>query len=125
MKINHYIDNDICVVEFNLEIDEEEHASDVVNYFESMFESEEFKKILLNCKNMISIDSTGIGIIFHINKLLNIKLESNTTTDKNGNLAVCNLNKECQEVFEICSMEPLIMMFQTEAEALKYLHLKK
>ncbi len=122
MKLSNHIDQDICVVDFNIEIEQEEHTSDITNYFASLFESEKFEKILLDCRNLASIDSTGIGIIFHINKLLNLKLNSDNVVDKNGKLAVCNLNKDCQSIFDICSMEPLIMMFKTEAEALNYFH---
>jgi anti-sigma B factor antagonist len=67
-------------------------------------------KILLNCEKMDFISSSGLRVLLATAQ--NLK-------ERNGELRVCCLNEDVQEVFDISGFSKILMVFADDSEALK------
>ncbi len=72
--------------------------------------AQENKKIVVNCEKMDFISSTGLRILLVTAQKLN---------NNNGELKVCCLNEDVQEVFDITGFSSIIVVSKNEAEALQ------
>jgi anti-sigma B factor antagonist len=67
-------------------------------------------KILVNCEKMDFISSSGLRVLLATAQKLK---------DSNGELRVCCLNEDVQEVFDISGFSTILMVFKDESEALQ------
>ncbi len=67
-------------------------------------------KILLNGEKMDFISSSGLRVLLATAQKLK---------DSNGELRICCLNEDVQEVFDISGFSTILMVFKDESEALQ------
>ena len=65
-------------------------------------------KIIINMKNLTALDSTGIGILINSAKLIR---------KNRGDIVLCNVNPEINEILNVISLEKFIKIFASEVEA--------
>lgn len=65
-------------------------------------------KIVINMKNLNTLDSTGIGILINCTKLIR---------KNKGDIVLCNVAPEINEILNVISLEKFIKIFGTEVEA--------
>lgn len=72
---------------------------------------EGYRYILVNMKEVVSIDSEGLGALSYGYK---------QTISKGGNFAICELiNRDVADVVEIVNLDKIIPIYKTLEEALK------
>ena len=69
------------------------------------------RKILVNMKELTSIDSSGIGTLINTAKLLR---------PKNGDIVLTNVSKEIREIFKVIKLEDFIKIFNIDGEAMNF-----
>jgi len=68
-----------------------------------------FTRVVIDCSNTTFISSAGLRVILKVAKLLH---------KENGALALCGLNEEISEVFEISGFLTLVNVFPSLTEAM-------
>jgi len=107
-------EGDVIVVkpDFNFDIENLDNVKELRNELESFISGIDSPKVLINFENVSYIDSTGLGNIIRIFEMIR---------KKKGTLSVSNLNVDVEKIFKITTLDTLIKIFNTEAEALKNL----
>ena len=108
MEISHRLDDDICILEpvGNILWGESKTFS---KYLESILETESTKGLVINLKQVDSIDSGGIGAILSIHKQF---------TTLGYPFVLCHLSKHVSEVFHFTKVINLFTIYSTEDDAL-------
>lgn len=70
------------------------------------------KGVVLNCKNLEFIDSTGISVIVSFIK---------TLSKRGGWLKICEVNHDVKQIFEMIKLNKLAEIVETEQEVLERL----
>lgn len=65
-------------------------------------------KIVINMQDVITIDSTGIGVLINYAKLIR---------KNRGDIILCNVAKDIYQILNVISLERFIKIFTTEVEA--------
>jgi anti-anti-sigma factor len=107
MKIHTRDENDVKIVLFDGELDT--NTSPEAEAHLDELRASGIKKILLNFEKLDFISSAGLRVL-----LANAQQLSST----GGELKLCNLNETVQEVFDISGFSVLLMVFDSEAEAM-------
>lgn len=81
-------------------------------YIKPLIEDNTIADLLLNFEKVSTIDSSGIGMIVQIFKLL---------TEKQKRLIITNLNDRCYDVFSLTRLNKIITLVKTEEEGIELL----
>ena len=100
--------NEIKVVEFDGEFDTT--ASPAVESQLNQLREQGVRKILVDFQKMEFISSAGLRVLLATAQELQ---------KAGGELRVCNLNEEVNEVFDISGFSTILMVFKDESEALQ------
>lgn len=68
-------------------------------------------KFIIDMSDLAAIDSTGMGELINIAKLLR---------SKRGDIVFLNVSEEIKKIFDIISLQKFIKILYTEAEAVKF-----
>lgn len=111
MKIDHRIEDDICIVNINGDMTRD-YVKKFQTYMEPFIENESIKGIALNFANVKFIDSSGIGKIVTIFRLLQ---------SREAKLKIYNINQKDHEIFKMTGLDKIWDLQRTEEEVLKKL----
>lgn len=109
MKFAHQILNDKCIIQIhgNLVLDDTKSVRKYVNPF---LTNKKILGIVLNFKNVNFIDSSGIGLIVSIFKVLQ---------KRNLKLVLSHLNTKNLEIFQITRLDKVLIIAKTDEDALE------
>lgn len=107
MQINNREEGEVKVVELAGNIDT--NTSPTVQDHLTVLINKGSSKILINFEKINYISSAGLRILLATAKQLRAK---------QGDLRLCNLNQNVQDVFEISGFSSILSVHGTEAEAL-------
>jgi anti-anti-sigma factor len=107
MKIHTRDENQVSIVLFDGELDTNTSAEAEAHLDE--LRASGILKILVDFEKLDFVSSAGLRILLATAQQLN---------DAGGELRLCNLNETVQEVFDISGFSTLLMVFDSEAEAM-------
>jgi anti-anti-sigma factor len=81
-------------------------------YIKPLIEDNTVTDLLMNFENVTTIDSSGIGMIVQIYKLL---------SEKQKRLIITNLNDRCYDVFSLTRLNKILTLIKTEVEGIELL----
>ncbi len=84
-------------------------AEEVRNKIDDAIERDKINKVILDFSGVTFMDSSGIGVVIGRFKRLSMK---------NGNLAVVNVNKNINKVFELSGLYKIVKSYDTVEDAL-------
>ena len=67
------------------------------------------KQIIINCKKIKDIDSSGAGTLLYINKMI---------TEKSGRLILCECNEKLKSLFRITQLGKILKIVENENDAI-------
>tara|TARA_B100000809_G_C15140488_1_gene533002 strand:- start:7987 stop:8322 length:336 start_codon:yes stop_codon:yes gene_type:complete len=98
-------ENNVTTISFNgMESLDAQNATDVKDELKSLI-NEKSAQVVLNLKGVNFIDSSGFGAI--ISALKNAKRAG-------GNMKICNVSENAQELFRLMSLDNVFEFFVTE-----------
>ncbi len=109
----HHAEIDYSLIIFNIEIPGEliiDNSNVYWIFLKTLIEGGA-RKILLNMEKVEYIDSSGIGMIINITKLI----RSNS-----GDLILASVSKDTMKILNIVSLQEFIKVFKNEPEAVNY-----
>ncbi len=113
MKLSHRIENNICIVEIEGEI-EKNYATKMESYSMPLLGVPDQKALILNCEKMPYIDSSGLGVIIYLHQ---------TAKKKQTGFALCCFDNIVKVIFEAVGLFEHIATYDTEEEAVESFNL--
>jgi anti-sigma B factor antagonist len=111
MKTEHWKEKDFIVLSVDGNIILEETAT-LKDKVEEFIENDDLAGIVLNCKNVKFIDSSGLGLIVSIYK---------TLTKRDKKFALTNLNQRTMEIFILTKLDKILTITETDEAAIEAL----
>lgn len=107
MKFDHSTENNICVVNIdgNIALD---GTNEVKEYVKPFMEDADLQGIILDFSKVNFIDSSGIGLIVSIFKMLQVKQTK---------LVLAALNKKNREIFNMTRLDKILTICDTLEDA--------
>ena len=108
MEFSQRNENGICIisVEGNIALD---GVNEAKGFLKKHIEDDQVKGIVINFEKVNFIDSSGIGLIVSVFKMMQ---------ERQGGFAISNLSKKNEEIFTITRLDKILNIFSTEKEAL-------
>ena len=112
MSVTHQVENNICIVsvESEPEIGNESITRD---FIKELIEIQNVKAVLLDLEKTASLNSSGIGTVVAIYKMLE---------QLHVPFALCHLSQKNQLIFKMTQLEQLLTIYPTKTEALSVLN---
>jgi anti-anti-sigma factor len=108
MEINKEIINGVTVVTISGRLDTTNY-SDLDKYLTELIADGNLS-ILLDCKDLVYISSSGLRVFLKALKSLD---------EKGGKLAVCEFNERIKDIFKVSGFTELFDYYSAKADALK------
>jgi anti-anti-sigma factor len=98
----------------NLEGDlDSSNAQEVIKYVQNMLTNDGLKHLIADFENLRYINSTGLGAILKISKML---------ISKEGSFKIANPNESVYEIIEIVGASKLLVIYKTMEDAIASLN---
>lgn len=110
MKLTSSVVDKILIIKIEEEYLDIKNAVEFKNQVNELI-NKKTEKILFNFSKINFIDSTGLGSIVTIIKILGSK----------GSIAICNISDTVKEIFWMTRMDKVFLLYNNEEEALEAL----
>lgn len=108
MKLTTSLDNNILIVKIDEEYLDIKNASEFKTKVTELIDKN-VHKIIFNFSKINFVDSTGLGSVVTIIKVLGEK----------GSIAICDISDTVKEIFWMTRMDKVFLLFNNEDEALE------
>ncbi|MBF0288670.1 MAG: STAS domain-containing protein [SAR324 cluster bacterium] len=108
MELQHRIDNQIYILAIDGDLSAK-FIGEIEQHLSPLLQDENINGIVINFQKIAFVDSSGIGLVLSVYKAL---------LGRGARLAICNLNEENVELFEMTRLNDILPIYTTEPEAL-------